>query len=191
MKGEKRMINKRPSFYKAYKIANSEERFELMMNKLDVFDTEIVKAENQIKFEIKSERDRLKVHSNEELMTKVRNSSLADKTANDAITNVMIQEAIKKGEIDKSIIKGIPNAKEIEEDIRTLRVMIMDHDLLLEMIECLNDSDSDLIKKHYFEKLMYKEIACKGQNSESIRKRIKRICRHLKEEIIVFYEMNQ
>jgi hypothetical protein len=185
------MINKKLSFIKVYKTASSEERFELMMDKLDVFETEVIKAENQIKYEIKSERDRLRAHSNEELLTKVKTSTLGDRTANEAITNVMIREAVKSGKIDKSIINGIPNAKDIEEDIRTLRIMIMDHDLLLEMIECLNDADLDLIRKHYIEKLMYKEIACKGQSSESIRKRIKRICRQLKEEILFYFEMNR
>lgn len=184
------MINKKLSFYKVYKNANSEERFNLLMEKLDVFETEITKAENQIKFEIKSERDRLRGHSNEELLTRVKSSVLGDRTATEAITNVMIQDAFKSGVIDKSIINDIPNASEIEEDIRTVRVMIMDHDLLLAMIDCLNDADLDLIRKHYIEKLMYKEIAYKGQTSESIRKRIKRICKQLKEEILMYFEMN-
>ncbi len=184
------MINKKLSFYKVYKKANSEERFDLLMSKLDVFENEITKAQNQIKFEIKSERDRLREHSTEELGLKVKTSSLGDRTASEAINNVMIQEAIKSGIIDKSIVMGIPNASEIEEDIRIVRVMIMDHDLLIDMINCLSETDSELIRKHFLEKQFYKEMARKGESSETVRKKIKRICNKLKEETLIYFEMN-
>ena len=121
----------------------------------------------------------------------MQTSSLSDRTANEAISNVLLEEAFKTGNIDKSILKGIEGASEIEEEIKMIRIMRMDFELLEGLMQNLSELDSRIMIKRFVEKKYYKEIACEEHtNYDSVKRRIKALCRMLKEEIIEYLEMN-
>ena len=115
----------------------------------------------------------------------------APMTANEAISNVLLEEAFKTGNIDKLILKGIERASEIEEEIKMIRIMRMDFELLEGLMQNLSELDSRIMIKRFVEKKYYKEIACEEHtNYDSVKRRIKALCRMLKEEIIEYLEMN-
>ena len=67
----------------------------------------------------------------------------------------------------------------------------MDFELLEGLMQNLSELDSRIMIKRFVEKKYYKEIACEEHtNYDSVKRRIKALCRMLKEEIIEYLEMN-
>ena len=183
--------SKNISIVKIYKEANPEKRFEIMLGNFNDFPREVNRAEKKIQFRIKSEKEWARQSIKDGLGTPVQTSSLSDRTANEAISNVLLEEAFKTGNIDKSILKGIEGASEIEEEIKMIRIMRMDFELLEGLMQNLSELDSRIMIKRFVEKKYYKEIACEEHtNYDSVKRRIKALCRMLKEEIIEYLEMN-
>lgn len=78
-----------------------------------------------------------------------------------------------------------------EEDIRLVSVMRMDFELLEEIIEDLDESDSKIMKQYLLEGRLFKEIADdEGRTYEAIKKRMERIRSEIREEILECLEMN-
>jgi len=122
---------------------------------------------------------------------RVQTSDLSDPTANEAIVSVTIQEGYQRGELDKGLLKGVENAKEYEEEVRVIGIMRMDFELLDEIINDLEDTDSKLIKQYVQERRYVKEIAAEeGKSYNAIMKKITRIRADIKEEILECLEMN-
>ena len=53
--------------------------------------------------------------------------------------------------MDKGLLKGIKDASVYEDDIRLVSVMRMDFELLEEIIEDLDESDSKIMKQYLLE----------------------------------------
>ena len=101
------------------------------------------------------------------------------------------EDAFKTGEVDKGLLKGIADASLYEEDIRIISIMRMDYELLEEIIEDLDESDSKIMKQYLLEGKLFKEIADdEGRTYEAIKKRMERIRTEIREEIIECLEMN-
>ena len=70
-------------------------------------------------------------------------------------------------------------------------VMRMDFELLEEIIEDLDESDSKIMKQYLLEGRLFKEIADdEGRTYEAIKKRMERIRAEIREEILECLEMN-
>lgn len=83
------------------------------------------------------------------------------------------------------------DASVYEEDIRLVSVMRMDFELLEEIIEDLDESDSKIMKQYLLEGRLFKEIADdEGRTYEAIKKRMERIRAEIREEILECFEMN-
>lgn len=174
-----------------YRDSVPEERFELLMQHFGVFPKMLRKLEKKIEYKIKAEREHVKSQRRGELGVRVQTSDLSDPTAKDAIINVVIKEGVQNGEIDGNLLKGLENAKEYEEEVRVIRIMRMDFELLEEIIEDLEETDSRLIKQYIQEGRYVKEIAVEeGKSYNAVMKRITRIRAEIKEEIIECLGMN-
>lgn len=99
-----------------YKVANPEERFEIMFAHYSFFPKVIRKLEKKTQFKIKAEREYMRSHNRGELGVRVQNSNISSPTEDEAIANIEIEEAFKTGEIDSSLLKGIDNATQYEEN---------------------------------------------------------------------------
>ena len=100
-----------------------------------------------------------------------------------ACTIYILAPAFKTGEVDKGLLKGIIDASVYEEDIRLVSVMRMDFELLEEIIEELDESDSKIMKQYLLEGRLFKEIADdEGRTYEAIKKRMERIRAEIREE---------
>lgn len=76
-------------------------------------------------------------------------------------------------------------------NIRLVSVMRMDFELLEEIIEDLDESDSKIMKQYLLEGRLFKEIADdEGRTYEAIKKRMERIRAEIREEILECLEMN-
>ena len=176
---------------KVYMEANPEERFQIMMRNYVDFPKEVNKAEREVVYKIKSEKERIRNQTREGLGIRVQENTLSDPTANEAISNLLLEEAFKTGNIDKSVLMGIDRATEIAEEIHMIRIMRMDYELLEGLMNNLPEKDSRIMIKHFVEKKYLKEIAIEEKRKyDAVKKRIKTLSRDLKEEIIVFLEMN-
>ncbi len=70
-------------------------------------------------------------------------------------------------------------------------LMRMDFELLEEIIEDLDESDSKIMKQYLLEGRLFKEIADdEGRTYEAIKKRMERIRAEIREEILECLEMN-
>lgn len=70
-------------------------------------------------------------------------------------------------------------------------IMRMDFELLEEIIEDLDESDSKIMKQYLVEGRLFKEIADEeGRTYEAIKKRMERIRAEIREEILECLEMN-
>ena len=162
-----------------------------MLNNYAVFPKIIRKAEKKIQYKIKSEKEYLRSHARGELGVRVQTSGTSDPTFNEAATNIMIEDAFKTGEVDKGLIKGIKDASLYEDEIRLVSIMRMDFELLEEIIEDLDESDSKIMKQYLLEGRLFKEIADdEGRTYEAIKKRMERIRAEIREEILECLEMN-
>ena len=174
-----------------YKVANPEERFEIMFAHYSFFPKVIRKLEKKTQFKIKAEREYLSSHNRGVLGVRVQTSNISSPTEDEAIANIEIEEAFKTGEIDSSLLKGIDNATQYEEDIRITRLMRMDYELLEEMIEDLEDEETKIIKEYLVNKRFLNEIAVEfGMSYETVKRKIRIIKEDLLEEIIECLEMN-
>ena len=174
-----------------YKVANPEERFEIMFAHYSFFPKVIRKLEKKTQFKIKAEREYLRSHNRGELGVRVQTSNISSPTEDEAIDNIEIEEAFKTGEINSSLLKGIDNAVQYEEDIRITRLMRMDYELLEEMIEDLEDEETKIMKEYLVNKRFMKEIAVEfGMSYETVKRKIRIIKEDLLEEIIECLEMN-
>lgn len=103
----------------------------------------------------------------------------------------MIEDAFKTGKVDKGLLKGIKDASIYEEEIQLVSLMRMDFELLEEIIEDLDESDSKIMKQYLLEGRLFKEIADdEGRTYEAIKKRMERIRAEIREEILECLEMN-
>ena len=162
-----------------------------MLNNYAVFPKIIRKAEKKIQYKIKSEKEYLRSHARGELGVRVQTSGTSDPTFNEASTNIMIEDAFNTGEVDKGLLKGIKDASVYEDDIRLVSVMRMDFELLEEIIEDLDESDSKIMKQYLLEGRLFKEIADdEGRTYEAIKKRMERIRTEIRKEILECLEMN-
>ena len=76
-------------------------------------------------------------------------------------------------EITSKLLKGIKDASLYEDEIRLVSIMRMDFELLEEIIEDLDESDSKIMKQYLLEGRLFKEIADdEGRTYEAIKKRI-------------------
>ncbi len=176
---------------KIYKEANPEERFRIMMHNFVDFPREVNKAEQKIVFKIKSEQEWARQSVKEGIGVRVQTSNKSDPTADEAIANALIDEAFETGVIDKSVLKGIAGASEIEEEIRMVRIMRMDYELLEGLMNNLSENDSRIMIKHFVEKKYFKDIAYEEKrNYDAVKKRIRTLSQDLKEEIIEYLAMN-
>ena len=183
--------NTKNSFLMNYKKADAESRFKIMMYNYAIFPKEIRKAEKKLQFKIKAEQEWARSQARDELGVRVQKSKLGDQTANEAITNVMIEEAFENGYLDKSLLRGIADTSEYEEEFHLICVMKMDYELLGELIEGLPVYDSKLMKMRFVQGLFYKEIAdSESTTYEAVKRRIERICKEIKDEILEYLEMN-
>lgn len=62
-------------------------------------------------------------------------------------------------EITSKLLKGIKDASLYEDEIRLVSIMRMDFELLEEIIEDLDESDSKIMKQYLLEGRLFKEIA--------------------------------
>jgi len=183
--------NEKKSFIVIYKEADPEARFKIMMNNYAVFPKEIRKAEKKLQFKIKAEQEWIRGHAMEELGVRVQTSSKGDRTANEAISNVMMEEAFETGVLDKSVFKGIVNTDEFEEEFQLIRIMKMDYELLEELVNGMPNRDARIMKRRFLEGKIYKEIADEeGKTIDAIKKRIEKLYKELKEEILEYLEMS-
>ena len=106
---------------------------------------------------IKSEKEYLRSHARDELGVRVQTSGTSDPTFNEAATNIMIEDAFKTGEVDKGLLKGIKDASLYEDEIRLVSIMRMDFELLEEIIEDLDESDSKIMKQYLLEGRLLKK----------------------------------
>lgn len=72
---------------KSYRVADSEERFSILMDNYAVFPKVIRKAQKKTEYKIKAEREYLRSHSRGELGVRVQTSKKSDTTAEEAIAN--------------------------------------------------------------------------------------------------------
>ena len=183
--------NTKKSFLEIYSEADSEGRFKIMIENYAVFPKEIRKAEKKLQFRIKAEQEWIRSHVKEELGVRVQTSKLGDQAANEAITNVMMEDAFETGNLDKSLLKGIANTAEFEEEFHIIRVMKMDYELLVELVEGLADDDARIMKCRFGEGRYLKELADdEGKTIQAITKRLDRLMNELKEEILEYLEMS-
>lgn len=174
-----------------YRQSDAEGRLSLMMENFAVFPKVIRKAEKKTMYRIRAEREYLRSHSRDELGVRVQSSKLGDITADEAVANVTLEEAFRTGYIDRSILKGMDDVSAYEDDIRTINIMRMDYELLEEIIEDLDKNDTRVIKQYLLEGRLFKEIADdEGRTYEAIKKRVERIRRDIREEIIACLELN-
>lgn len=179
------------NFIDIYNEADPEGRFELLMDNYANVPKEIRKAEKKLQFKIKAEQEWIRSHSAGELGVRVNSSKLGDPTANEAISNVMMEEAFETGNLDKSILCGISNTAEYEEEFRLICHIKMDYELLMEIFEGLPDRDAEIMKARFVDGKLYKVIAIdEGKTIEAIRRKIEKLCRAIKEEIIEYLEMS-
>lgn len=176
---------------RSYRSNDAEGRLSIMLNNYAGFPKIIRIAEKKIQYKIKSEKEYLRSHARGELGVRVQTSGTSDPTFNEASTNIMIEEAFKTGEVDKGLLKGIKDASVYEEEIRLVSIMRMDFELLEEIIEDLDESDSKIMKQYLVEGRLFKEIADEeGRTYEAIKKRMERIRAEIREEILECLEMN-
>ena len=174
-----------------YRDSDPEGRYQLLMENYAGFPKMLRKLEKKIEYKIKTELEYSKSKKRGELGVRVQTSDLSDPTANEAIVSVTIQEGYQRGELDKGLLKGMENAKEYEEEVRVIGIMRMDFELLDEIINDLEDTDSKLIKQYVQERRYVKEIAAEeGKSYNAIMKKITRIRADIKEEILECLEMN-
>lgn len=94
-------------------------------------------------------------------------------------------------ERNTELLKGIKDASLYEDEIRLVSIMRMDFELLEEIIEDLDESDSKIMKQYLLEGRLFKEIADdEGRTYEVIKKRMERIRAEIREEILECLEMN-
>lgn len=136
---------------RSYRSNDAEGRLVIMLNNYAVFPKIIRKAEKKIQYKIKSEKEYLRSHARGELGVRVQTSGTSDPTFNEAATNIMIEDAFKTGEVDKGLLKGIKDASLYEDEIRLVSIMRMDFELLEEIIEDLDESDSKIMKQYLLE----------------------------------------
>ena len=183
--------NVKKSFLEIYGEAGPEERFQIMMDNYAIFPKEIRKAEKKLQFKIKAEQEWARSHARSELGVRVQTSKLGDQVANEAIANVMLEEAFANGNLDQSVFKGISNPAEFEEEFHLIRIMKMDYELLVELVEGLADDDARIMKCRFGEGRYLKELADdEGKTIQAITKRLDRLMNELKEEILEYLEMS-
>ena len=86
---------------------------------------------------------------------------------------------------------AIKDASIYEEEIQLVSLMRMDFELLEEIIEDLDESDSKIMKQYLLEGRLFKEIADdEGRTYEAIKKRMERIRAEIREEMLECLEMN-
>lgn len=164
---------------RSYRSNDAEGRLAIMLNNYAVFPKTIRKAEKKIQYKIKSEKEYLRSHARGELGVRVQTSGTSDPTFNEASTNIMIEDAFK---VDKGLLKGIKDASVYEEEIQLISLMRMDFELLEEIIEDMDESDSKIMKQYLLEGRLFKEIADdEGRTYEAIKKRMERIRAEIRE----------
>ncbi len=180
-----------PQFLIKYRKADPDRRLSLMLENYKAFPNLIRKDEKIITYLIKSERAFSRSHFRGELDVKVQTSRKGDPTADEAVENVSLEEAFASGEIDRSILTGVKNAADYEADIHFIKILKMDYELLQEIIEGLDECDSKVIKDYLLERKLYREIADDMDRTyDGIRKRMKRIKKDIRDEIIEYLELN-
>ena len=88
---------------KSYRVADSEERFSILMDNYAVFPKVIRKAQKKTEYKIKAEREYLRSHSRGELGVRVQTSKKSDTTVEEAIANVTLEEAFATGKVENII----------------------------------------------------------------------------------------
>ncbi len=185
------MIRKANGFLLDYKLADPEERLDIMMSNYAMFPKIINKEERKTIYKIKAEKEFIRSHKKDTLGIRVQTSGLSDPTSDEAIINIDLEDAVDKGKLNQKILDGIDNAIEYESDIAVIKVMKMDYELLSTVIDNLKDSDAKVIKQYLIEGRLMKEIADdEGRSYEAIKKRIERIRVEIHEEIIDCLQMN-
>ena len=175
----------------SYRSNDASGRLSIMLNNYAIFPKIIRKAEKKIQYRIKSEKEYLRSHTRDELGVRVQTFGMSDPTFDEASINIMIEEAFKTGEVDKGLLKGMKDAATYEEEIHLVSIMRMDFELLEEIIEDLDKSDSKIMKQYLVEGRLFKEIADdEGRTYEAIKKRMERIRAEIREEILDCLEMN-
>ena len=183
--------NEKKSFIVIYKEADPEGRFQILLDNYAIVSKEIRKAEKKLEFKIKAEKEWARSRAREELGVRVQTSSKGDQTANEAIANVMLEEAFKTGELDNSVFNGIADFSEYEEEFHIIRILKMDYELLVELVEGLADDDARIMKCRFGEGRYLKELADdEGKTIQAITKRLDRLTNELKEEILDYLEMS-
>ena len=175
-----------------YSDSDPEERFGLLMDNYGMFPKMIHKMEKKIEYKIKAEREYAKSQRRGELGVRVQTSDLSDPTSNEAIVSVTIQEGFQRGKLDRSILKDLDKARKYEEEVRIIGIMKMDFELLEEIIEDLENDDSEMMKKYLLEGMTLRQIAAdEGLSYDAMKKKHLRIRAEIKEEVMECFEMSR
>ena len=103
----------------------------------------------------------------------------------------MIDKSFETGKAEGGILIGIEDAERYEADIRIIKIMRMDFELLTEIIEDLDDGDGCWMKEFLTKQKMLKEIACeRGMSYDTLKRRVYKLRCDIREEIIECLEMN-
>ncbi len=174
----------------AYREADAEGRYSILMKNFVSFPKILRKLEKMTMYRIKIELEHARSKSIFELGVRVQTSGVIDKTANEAIENLLLDEAVSTGTIAPGLLNGIDNAAGYVADIRMIRIMRLDFELLEELIEDLDEEDTRMLKKYMLDGCFFKEIADEqGKSYEAIKKRMDRIRSELKNDMITCLEM--
>lgn len=174
-----------------YKVANPEERLEIMFENYHIFPKVIRKMEKRTQYKIKAEKEYQRSQAREELGVRVQTSTLSNPTEAEVVAKITLEEAFATGVIDPSILRGIDNAAEYEADIRIISVMRDDYELVTECVEDLEDEDSKLLKAALVQRKFFKELACEFNLSyDTVKRRISFLKDLIKDDVIDCIEMN-
>ena len=106
------METKAKDIITVYRMADCEERLEIVFDNFSNFPKMIRKMQKITQYKIKAEKEYIRSHAKGELGVRVQTSGLSDTTANEAIANVMLEEAFTSGEVTDGLLSGIENAEQ-------------------------------------------------------------------------------
>lgn len=173
------------SMLEKYGKADSEGRFDILINNYASFPGLIHIFEAQIEYNIKSEHEYIRSHKRGTLGVRVKSSNLSNPTEEEGIDDITIKESVETGIIDPEILEEVDEAHEYEFYMNLLDTMRKDYALLKYVIENIDEDDSRILKAYLVEKKYLKEIGDEeGVSLSGIKRRMVKIRENVRNHML-------